>query len=213
MKRGKPTSLELHFDPLFSSPTLGDPYVSPTVLLDFGARSTGEPHGRIPICCEAADALDQIEFPTATPLVMDAERTFWEKATAIHVFCRKGQWGSGDGARYARHWHDLDQMMIAGVGTTAIGNRDLAMEVVQHKRDFWRTKDSAGQYIDYTEAINGNLQLVPTGRALEVLEADYTPMVQSGMLRHQPQPPTFHELMERTSLLEKQSNDLARNEP
>jgi len=27
-----------------------------------------------------------VTFPTATPRVMHAERTFWEKATAIHLF-------------------------------------------------------------------------------------------------------------------------------
>ena len=31
-------------------------------------------------------------------------RTFWEKATAAHVFCAQGRIR---GERYARHWHDL----------------------------------------------------------------------------------------------------------
>jgi site-specific DNA recombinase len=31
--------------------------------------------------------LKELEFPECTARVMGAERTFWEKATAIHVFC------------------------------------------------------------------------------------------------------------------------------
>ena len=49
----------------------------------------------------------------ATPQVMRAERTFWEKATAIHVFCEQGEFRGGE--RFARHWHDLARLKEAGV--------------------------------------------------------------------------------------------------
>jgi len=32
-----------------------------------------------------------VSFPIASPLVMTVARTFWEKATAAHVFCRQGR--------------------------------------------------------------------------------------------------------------------------
>ena len=44
-------------------------------------------------------AINEIEFPTAHPLVMDAERTFWEKATAAHVYCQQARLR---GERYSR---------------------------------------------------------------------------------------------------------------
>jgi Nucleotidyl transferase AbiEii toxin, Type IV TA system len=59
-------------------------------MLEFGARSTGEPSESRVIRCDAAEFLDAVTFPTATPEVMRPERTFWEKATAIHVFCAQG---------------------------------------------------------------------------------------------------------------------------
>ena len=65
----------------------GTGYVPSSVMLEFGARSTGEPSELRAISCDMAAHLPGVRFPTATAQVMRAERTFWEKATAIHVFC------------------------------------------------------------------------------------------------------------------------------
>ena len=62
-------------------------FVRPEVMVEFGARSTGEPNKVLPVVCDAATYLPGLAFPKARPTVMLAERTFWEKATAIHVFC------------------------------------------------------------------------------------------------------------------------------
>lgn len=184
-------------------------YVRPTVRLEFGAHSTGEPHGPMPINCEAATHLAMLDFPTARPLVMDARRTFLEKAAAIHVACRRGRWGSGEGDRYSRHWYDLDRLARAGIAEAAIRDRSLAEEVAQHKKDFWGATDADGQPINYAQVINGELQLVPTAASREALEADYRAMTDSGMLRGEI--PSFLELLERIALLEQQCNAIARS--
>ena len=44
---------------------------------------------------------------------MLAERTFWEKATAMHVFCRQER---RRGQRQSRHWHDLVRLDDADIG-------------------------------------------------------------------------------------------------
>mgnify|MGYP006935492692 CR=1 FL=1 len=75
-----------------------------TVRLEFAAHSTGEPHGLMPISCEAATHLAMLDFPTAA---------------AVHVACRKGRWGSGEGERYSRHWYDLDRLARAGIAEAA----------------------------------------------------------------------------------------------
>ena len=64
-------------------------FVRPEVVVEFCARSTGEPHRALPVVCDAAEYLPGLTFPKACPTVMLAERTFWEKATANHVFCRQ----------------------------------------------------------------------------------------------------------------------------
>src|SRR5258708_34500907 len=86
----------------------GTGYVAPAVMLEFGARSTGEPSEPRAIHCDAATHLQGVEFPTATPKVMRAERTFWEKSTAIHVFCAQGEFRGGD--RFWPHLHEWTSM-------------------------------------------------------------------------------------------------------
>jgi hypothetical protein len=55
--------------------TSGTGCVRPAVMLEFGARSTGEPWEERAITCDAATALPQLIFPTATPRVMRIECT------------------------------------------------------------------------------------------------------------------------------------------
>jgi hypothetical protein len=207
--RRQPPTIVIHYQPLIPAPDNSSGYVRPTVRLEFGAHSTGEPHGPMPISCEAAIHLAMLDFPAARPLVMDARRTFLEKAAAIHVACRRGRWGSGEGDRYSRHWYDLDRLARAGIGEAAIRDRPLAVEVAQHKQDFWRAMDADEQPIDYVQVINGQLQLVPIAAAREALEADYMAMTDSGMLRGEI--PSFPELLERIALLEQQCNAIARS--
>ena len=121
----------MEYDPLAK----GSGYTRPTVMLEFGARSTGEPWEFRAIRCDAAEHLPSVVFPTAAPRVMRPERTFWEKATAIHVFCAQGQFRGGD--RFARHWHDITRLDRAGVAKTAIANLALALTVARHKAVFF----------------------------------------------------------------------------
>lgn len=81
-----PASLRLHY-PAISQ---GQGYVKPAVLLEFGGRSTGEPHEPIEVRCDLeliSDRLVGLTFPRARPSVMSLVRTSWEKATAAHVYC------------------------------------------------------------------------------------------------------------------------------
>jgi hypothetical protein len=94
-------------------------HVKSAVLLEFGARSTGEPADLHDIVCDSAAAGLAIDLPTAKARVMKAERTFWEKATAVHVFCR-----SGDpvGDHKARHWYDLERLDAKGISGASIAD-------------------------------------------------------------------------------------------
>lgn len=100
------------------APIFGDSgFVRPEVMVEFGARSTGEPRMTRLVECEAAVHLPDIAFPTASPSVMLAERTFWEKATAMHVFCRQQR---QRGSRLSRHWHDVVRLDDAGYADLAL---------------------------------------------------------------------------------------------
>ena len=126
----------------------GTAYVRPEVKLEFGARSTGEPSARMPVVCDAAPLVPGVEFPEADPRVMQIGRTFWEKATAAHVYCLQHRLRGG---RFARHWHDLARLEATGHVDSAVANREIAVAVAAHKTVFFREKDASGTWVDYTK--------------------------------------------------------------
>ena len=179
----------------------GTGYVSPSVMLEFGARSTGEPASARDIVCDAAVAVDGLEFPSARPRVMHAERTFWEKATAIHVFCLQSRMR---GDRFSRHWHDVARLDDAGIAAAAIEDRALGTAVAKHKTMFFSEKAADATWIDYGAATSGHLQLVPGGDALKALADDYRRMVEDGLLASTPEP--FGDLMDRCADIARRAN-------
>jgi hypothetical protein len=166
---------------LLSYPVLaeGPVYVAPIVQMEFGGRSTGEPHAAMPIQCDMEGHVEGIAFPTATPLVMNIARTFWEKATAAHVYCAQHKL---NGERYARHWYDLEAISRSAHFPGILADRAVAAGVARHKSLFFRAKDAAGGVIDYTVATQGQLRLVPEGDARRALAADYAAMAEAGVL-------------------------------
>ena len=180
----------------------GTGYVSPAVMLEFGARSTGEPSESRVIRCDAAEFLDAVTFPTATPEVMRPERTFWEKATAIHVFCAQGAFRGGD--RFARHWHDVTRLDAAGFADAAIADSRLARAVADHKSVFFAEKNTRGEVINYHAAVTGELQLVPDDDALAKLAADYQQMVDDGLFLDEAEP--FEALLDQCRAIQAKAN-------
>lgn len=201
---GIEATLRLDGDKLFIDyPNLaqGTGYVSPSVMLEFGARSTGEPASPRDIVCDAAAAVEGVEFPSARPRVMHAERTFWEKATAIHVFCLQSRMR---GDRFSRHWHDIARLDEAGIAALAMEDRALAEAVARHKTMFFVEKSADGLRVDYGAAISGKLLLVPSGDALVLLAEDYRRMTDDGLLVLEPEP--FDNLMDRCANIARRAN-------
>ncbi|WP_025091227.1 nucleotidyl transferase AbiEii/AbiGii toxin family protein [Brucella intermedia] len=183
----------------------GSGYVAPSVMLEFGARSTGEPASLRDIACDASGLVEGVVFPTARPRVMHAERTFWEKATAIHVFCLQERLR---GDRFARHWHDVVRLDEAGLAEAAFADRELANAVARHKTMFFAEKASDRTPIDYLAAVDGGLRLVPAGEGLKALEEDYARMVDDGLLLEDAE--LFGALMERCADIAVRANGTAK---
>jgi hypothetical protein len=190
------TTLVVEYDKVAS----GYGYVPPRVKLEFGARSTGQPAETKTIACDAADHVD-LTFPTAKPRVMLPKRTFWEKATAVHVFCKRGF----KGEHISRHWHDLVRLDDAGYAKAALDDRRLAKDVAEFKAKFYRTTDRHCQQIDFVAAVSGSLQLVPSDpEELKLLQADYKKMADDGIMLGDVEP--FEALITRCRDLEKRAN-------
>ena len=189
--------LFVHYEPLFK----GTDFMRPEVKVEFGARSTGEPHKTHPVLCDAAPHLPDIAFPEVSPTTMLAERTFWEKTTAAHVYCLQER---RRGERLSRHWHDLARLDEAGIAESALADRELALSVARHKAIFFSENDARGKRIDYQAAVSGSLQLVPSGAAYTVLADDYARMLADGMLLDENEP--FDSLIGRCASIEARAN-------
>jgi len=179
-----------------------EPYIGPEVLLEFGARSTGEPHEAMPIVCDVAELLPDVDFPTTSAQVMAAERTFWEKATAIHVYCLSGRFRNR--MRFARHWHDVTRLERAGIAERALADRDLGHSVADHKTWFFREPGPDQNPIDYHAAVDGDLRLMPPEEWLGAVRDDYEQMISSRMLLGDEE--DFESLMEKVRQLEARAN-------
>lgn len=194
-------SLQIEYNAL----STGTGYILPRVLLEFGARATGEPAERRQLECDAAPFLSDLALPVAEPRVMLPARTFWEKATAIHAYCHQGKFRGGD--RFARHWYDLVRLDDAGIADQAIADADLARDVAKHKQLFFTEKDLAGAVIDYSEAVRGALLLAPAGAARAALGDDYAQMVADRLILGDA--PAFEVLMERCAAIAAKANAAA----
>lgn len=186
----------------------GTGYVAPVVTLEFGGRATGEPHQILPVSCDMDGHVPGLTFPIASPLVMSLARTFWEKATAAHVYCAQGRIR---GERYARHWYDLAAIARSSHFTAAITDRAVASAVANHKSHFFIEKDAEGSVIDYAAATTGHLKIVPEGEAKAALAEDYAAMLTDEVMVDDALP--FDSLIEACTELEAKVNSMALGSP
>jgi hypothetical protein len=188
----------------YPSVTAASDYAPATVQLEFGARSTGEPASTRHIVCDVAELFPDVGFPTANARTMDISRIFWEKSTAMHVYCLQG---NNLQPRFSRHLHDIARLSTEGHAQQAISARRVAATVADHKAKFFRETAHDGSLIDYNAATGGALQLVPEGSALEALRKDYQFMISEGLLREGAQ--SFEQLIAHCRQIEQEANATA----
>jgi len=150
-------------------------YVGNSVLLEFGGRNITEPNEEHTVQPDIAEHVADLEFPRATVSVLSPARTFWEKATLIHVECQREEFHTS-AARLSRHWYDLAMLADLGHGRTAVADRALLADVVKHKKVFF----NAG-YANYDACLAGQLRLIPGEAALLALHDDFQRMISAGM--------------------------------
>jgi hypothetical protein len=160
---------------LFLYPTVfgeasGD-YVRPVVRIEGGARSDRWPVAEQALVPYVAEAFPEA-FPKAafTVPVLDAERTFWEKATNLHAEEHRAA-EKATPERFSRHYADLAALALHVVGQQALLRDDLRARVVEHKQVFF-----ASAWASYQTAKPGSFRLIPSPQRLEFLAADYHAM-------------------------------------
>ena len=195
LRGGEPWSLDLDPDDsqslLFRYPRttvsrVGEAYVQPNVKIELGARSDDWPREIRAVTPYVAEQFPAaFTIPSCEVAVLEAERTFWEKATLLHSYCHCPL-DKLIPPRLSRHYYDLALLIDHGIGIKAAARLDLLDRVVAHKTVFFRSG-----WANYERAKPGSLRLTPPNERREEWQKDYGRM--SEMLFHEP--PPFEEVL------------------
>ena len=93
-----------------------------------------------------------------------------------------------------------------GIADRAFGDRNLALSVAEHQLVFIRKKDGEGNWIDYRDALEGSLRIVPENEIRSIVAENHNAMVKARLLNSDV--PTFDELMNRLSDIQKRANSV-----
>jgi len=161
-------------------------YLATNVLIEFGGRNITDPNEEHVVRPYAAEVLPELEFPEATVTVLAMARSFWEKATLIHVECNRTEFkASAD--RLSRHWYDMACLHRSGNIQHVIADRALLADVIRYKKLFYNAA-----YANYDDCLAASLKLVPGNVFIEALGQDFQQMIDAGMFYGTP---SFDEIM------------------
>lgn len=150
-------------------------YILGYILIELGGRNIIDPNEIWTVQPYMADQIEEIAFPSSQVTVLSPERTFWEKATLIHVECHRGVRETAE--RLSRHWFDLMALGNHQIGQQAMQNIPLLHDVVQLKNIFFNAS-----YAHYDKCLQGEFLLLPNQDGLRLLTDDFNKMRQANML-------------------------------
>lgn len=165
-----------------------------SVLIEFGGSNITEPNEEHEVRPDIAEHVAELDFPRSTVSVLSPARTFWEKATLMHVECQRDEFRTG-AERLSRHWYDLAMLADLEHGQAAVADRSLLADVVKHKKVFYNAS-----YANYDACLAGQLRLIPEDAALAALRDDFQRMIRAGMFIGEP--PAFDAIVDRLRALE-----------
>jgi Nucleotidyl transferase AbiEii toxin, Type IV TA system len=172
-------------------------YIRPVVRLEIGARSDHWPVLEESVTCYAAEAFPSVFKETGCKVrVLAAERTFWEKATLLHMwYYAPAEKKFRD--RQSRHYYDVVRIYEHELGRAAVEDTELLLRVARHKEVFF-----PAAWARYAEAKPGTLRLVPPDVRLPELDQDYRNMREMIF----GEPPTFEHLLNVLRAIERKVN-------
>jgi hypothetical protein len=171
----------------------------PYIQLEVGPLASWLPHADHTVHPYVAEEFpDQFDDPACPVRAIDAERTFWEKATILHHEANRPE-SSPVPARYSRHYYDLYLMSSdERLKKAALGDLELLQSVVEFNMRFYPRG-----WAKYELAKPGTLQLIPPERILVAMRKDYGAMGDMIFGRH----PSFDEIIKGLTLLEAEINE------
>ena len=144
-------------------------YIRPAVRLEIGPLASWIPSSAHAIQAYAAQSFPgAFNDPVCAVVAIDAERTFWEKATILHQEAHRP---GIIPVRYSRHYYDLFKLAGSPVKQVALSALDLLKSVVEFKERFYYSS-----WAHYDMAKPGSFRLSPPLTQIAALEHDYRAM-------------------------------------
>lgn len=159
---------------LFAYPSLAEKatgYIQPIVRFEFGARGVQLPAEQIDIAPYMHQAFPNLLTNGQVDVkVLGVERTFWEKATILHMLFHKDA-AKPLADRMSRHYYDMAQLIGHQAKGRALQSLDLLTQVAHHKSVFFKSARA-----NYQDAKPGSLRLMPNEELTAALRYDYAGM-------------------------------------
>ena len=159
---------------LFAYPSLSDSadgYVKPIVRFEFGARGVHLPVEVREISPYVHQAFPDLLGSGGVDVnVLGVERTFWEKATILHMLYHQDP-AKPLADRMSRHYYDMAQLIGHEAKERAVGSLGLLDQVAHHKSVFFKAA-----WANYEKAKPGSLRLMPNEDLTAALRRDYSGM-------------------------------------
>jgi len=183
---------------LFAYPRAGQTgSLRPQVKLEFGSLYDQRPNGTHTIKSLTAEVFPTLFREASCPVVaLEAERTFWEKATVLHAeYHRPADKQLPVGM--SRHYSDLAALSRHAAGQRAVVDLELLARVRAHKQTYFRSG-----WAHYETAVPGSFHLVPSPERRVQIAQDYRGMVDMFMAT----PPAFATIIAELESMERRIN-------
>ncbi len=183
---------------LVTSEYQGMANITPRVKLELGARGDPWPTEQKIIRPYAADDFPGFfKDPGVAVPVLSAQRTFWEKATALHAEAHRPS-ETATPQYFSRHYYDFAMLLDTNEGSSAATDFDLLRTVAKHKAIFFRSS-----WAHYDTAKPGTLRLLPSEGRIKDLRADYRAMAP---MMFDEKPLSFDEILAKIKKLQETIN-------
>jgi len=171
-------------------------YVKAAVKIEFGSRADHWPVENMTVTPYVANVSGDLTIEGTSVRVLAAQRTFWEKATILHMIYHYPK-DKNVPLRMSRHYYDLFAMADSPVYKKSLEKISLLKHVSDHKSLFFKAN-----WAHYEEAKPGSLRLVPRDDQISQLKTDYRQMQQMFF----EDPPSFESIVEKLRGVEDKIN-------
>lgn len=183
-----------------TSQPVGFDYLKRAVKLEFGSLSDQRPIERQPVRPWIADVFpDAFEDWQCSVVALDAQRTFWEKATILHREHHRPA-DSPMPDRFSRHYADTAALARHDEVSAAISRDDLRDRVVA-----WKSRFFGSAWARYDLATAPTFRLAPSEERERALREDYQAMRDMYL----GEPAAFDDIIATLRATEAQINSLA----